>query len=54
MRKRIIKYLLEKYKDKLWLMSGNIAERFHGKDDGAYDDLQDKLYYWITKDIEEF
>ena len=54
MTKRIVNYLLKKYTKKLWNMAGNIANRFHDKKTGEYDDLQEKLYYWITSGIKDF
>ncbi len=54
MKAYIINYLLKKYADKLWVMSGDIAGRFHEKDSGDYDDLQEKLNSWITEGIRQF
>lgn len=45
MRKLILKWLISD--EKLWTIAGDIALRFHDKETGEYDDLQDKLYYWI-------
>ena len=50
MKKIILKYLLDK-NHILWEVCGNIALRFHDKEDGAYDDLQEKLYYWIRQGL---
>lgn len=54
MKKLIITYILNKYSKEFWLLSGNIAQRFHDKDTGEYDDLQDRFYYWITQGIKDF
>jgi hypothetical protein len=45
MKKYLLKILLPDAK--LWDMAGMIASRFTDMDDGAYDDLQEKLYNWI-------
>jgi len=34
-------------------IAGDIAERFHDKDTGDYDDLKEKLYYWIKSGLKE-
>ena len=54
MNKWLIKYFLKKYDHKIWLMCGDIAERFHDKETGDYYDLQDKLYYWILSGIKNY
>jgi len=51
MKQYIIKKLLPDAK--LWKIAGNIAERFHDKETGEYDDLQDKMYIWIKMGIYE-
>jgi len=54
MKNNIINWLLKKvfYTDyvrsKLFIVCGDIAERFHDKGSGDYDDLQEKLFYWVS------
>ena len=54
MKRAIIEFLLKIYQKKIFEMCGNIAERFHEKDSGEYDDLQEKFNYWITAGIKDF
>lgn len=48
---KLLKLLLPE--ETLWEMAGNISERFVEKYDdkmettGEYDDLQEKMFYWI-------
>lgn len=51
MKRFFVKIMLRVIKKDLWIVCGNISLRFHDKGDGAYDDLQDKLYYWITSGL---
>ena len=48
MKKNLTKILLYFLKDDIWEVCGNISERFYDRDDGNWDDLQEKLYYWFT------
>ena len=48
MKNAIIKLFIKVFSKRVWRMSGDIAERFHDKGTGECDDLQEKLYYWIT------
>ena len=46
MKKYLIKKLIpEKH---IWKIAGNIAERFHDKGTGEFEDLQNKLWSWIS------
>lgn len=45
----LFNFFIRIYSKRFWIIAGNIAERFYEKDTGEYDDLQEKLYYWITK-----
>lgn len=51
---KIISIFVNSNANNFWKMSGNIAERFHKKDLAEYDDLQERLYYWITEGIKDF
>ena len=48
---KILNYFIYKYRAGVWRISGDIAERFHNKDSGEYDDLQEKFYSWITRGL---
>lgn len=53
-KKKITSLFVEINSDNFYNLAGNIAERFTNKDSGEYDDLKDRLYYWITVGIKDF
>lgn len=45
MRKFLLKLLLKE--ETLWKTAGDMAERHYERDSGDYDELHEKLFYWI-------
>lgn len=46
LKNKLLKWLIDD--EMLWEICGNIAERFYDKENGMYDYLQEKLYYWFS------